>query len=595
MSADFEKVLVKDSRLDVTDSIKYAVIKGGQNVTMARYKAISETDNQIVFNIQVPSEQTIIDRRVLLQTELSLDITSVGADGCYYGVTSALASFPLHQLMTVLSATINNNTVSVNVRDVLPAIIRLLDCDDLVNFNSSSPTFADTMISYSESVVGAGISHPNQCYFAVNETSVIHRGSFSPLTYAITAAVDGKRTESFTWLLTEPLLLSPFFFSNLKSNSQGFYGIQNMNIVVNVGNTSRVFRGQSGVNGAASQTNPSPVDADGQIVAVASSQLFTNSYLLFNFLTPHPSDMLPARNIVPFYELPRYITPYTAAVRGYNCTEAGVYTAGLGVSSSKFTIRTNSLQLNQIPDKLILYVRKTQQSLSWGDSDVGFPIENIVINFNNNSGILASALQVDLWQMSRNNGVKSNWNDWKGFAVNIDSQASAIASSVGTHGSYLVLEFGKDIQLTEDFYACGSLGNFNLQMDITCVNNRPYNLSGANNVEAVLITMNSGVFVCERGTSSTYTGILTKQDVLEASQQDHYTHDDVKRLVGGGFFDSIKSGLSHLGKKGLEYGKKQLAKHGPKLMEKGKKYLMKKGKAALSKYMGNDDEEEEEE
>jgi hypothetical protein len=107
--------------------------------------------------------------------------------------------------------------------------------------------------------------------------------------------------------------------------------------------------------------------------------------------------------------------------------------------------------------------------------------------------------------------------------------------------------------------------------------------------------MNSGVFVCERGTSSTYTGILTKQDVLEASQQDHYTHDDVKRLVGGGFFDSIKSGLSHLGKKGLEYGKKQLAKHGPKLMEKGKKYLMKKGKAALSKYMGNDDEEEEEE
>jgi len=598
MSADFEKVLVKDSRLDVTDSIKYAVIKGGQNVTMARYKAISETNNQIVFNIQVPSEQTIIDRRVLLQTELTLTVNSKGSSGCYYGTLAALASFPLHQLMTVLSATINNNTVSVNVRDVLPAIIRLLDCDDLVNYNSSSPTFADTMISYSEGVVGTGLSHPNQCYFAVNETSVIHRGSFSPMKYAISAGETGYKNEVFTWLLTEPLLLSPFFFSNLKSNSQGFYGIQNMNIVVNVGNTERVFRGQAGATGAASWSNPSPIDTGvGQIEDVATGSLddnalFTNSYLLFNFLTPHPSDMLPARNIVPFYELPRYITPYTTDAIGYNCdATSGTYTAGLGVSASNFTIRTNSLQLNQIPDKLILYVRKTLQQESYGDADVAFPIEKVVINFNNNSGILASALQVDLWQMSRNNGVKSNWNDWKGFAVNVVGSA---AKSVGTHGSYLVLEFGKDIQLTEDFYACGSLGNFNLQMDITCTNNRPYKLTGTNNVEAVLITMNSGVFVCERGTSSTYTGILTKQDVLEASQQDHYTHDDVKRLVGGGFFDSIKSGLSHLGKKGLEYGKKQLAKHGPKLLEKGKKWAMKKGKEALSKYMGNDEEEEEE-
>lgn len=592
MSADFEKVLVKDSRLDVTDSIKYAVIKGGQNVTMARYKAISETNNQIVFNIQVPSEQTIIDRRVLLQTELSLEVTSKGASGCYYGVVAALASFPLHQLMTVLSATINNNTVSVNVRDVLPAIIRLLDCDDLVNYNSSSPTFADTMISYSTDVIGTGLSHPNQSYYAVNETCNIHRGSFSPKTYSIAAGESGYKVESFTWLLTEPLLLSPFFFSNLKSNSQGFYGIQNMNIVVNVGNTKRVFRGQSGAAGASSQAVPSPPDTGvGAISAVEQDTLFNNSYLLFNFLTPHPSDMLPARNIVPFYELPRYLTPYSTDAVGYNCDPSGNYTAGLGVTSTNFTIRTNSLQLNQIPDKLIVYVRRTQQSLSWGDSDVGFPIEKIVVNFNNNSGILASALQVDLWQMSRNNGLKSNWNDFKGFAVN---QLTAAPASVGTHGSYLVLEFGKDIQLTEDFYACGSLGNFNLQMDITCTNNRPYNLSGTNNVEAVLITMNSGVFVCERGTSSTYTGILTKQDVLEASQQDHYTHDDVKRLVGGGFFDSIKSGLSHLGKKGLEYGKKQLAKHGPKLMEKGKKWAMKKGKEALSKYMGNDEEEEEE-
>ena len=66
------------------------------------------------------------------------------------------------------------------------------------------------------------------------------------------------------------------------------------------------------------------------------------------------------------------------------------------------------------------------------------------------------------------------------------------------------------------------------------------------NVELVIVTMNSGVFVNERGTSSTYTGILTKQDVLDASKQQAYTKSDVARLVGGGFLDMVKSGVQKL-------------------------------------------------
>ena len=80
-----------------------------------------------------------------------------------------------------------------------------------------------------------------------------------------------------------------------------------------------------------------------------------------------------------------------------------------------------------------------------------------------------------------------------------------------------------------------------------------------------MITMNSGVFVCERGTSSTYTGILTRADVLEASEQDAYTRSDVQRLVGGGFLDMLKSGVSKLAPLA-----KMIAPH-------AKEYLMSKG------------------
>ena len=35
---------------------------------------------------------------------------------------------------------------------------------------------------------------------------------------------------------------------------------------------------------------------------------FTNSQLLFQFLTPHASDMLDPRNVVPYYEVPIFKT-----------------------------------------------------------------------------------------------------------------------------------------------------------------------------------------------------------------------------------------------------------------------------------------------
>jgi hypothetical protein len=650
MSADFEKVLVKDPRLDVSESIKYAVIKGGQNVTCAPYGAISQTNNQLVFNIQVPSEQTILDRRVLLQTVLQLKVTTKCAwtaagevrvvtypngRGCYYGVYAALASFPLHQLMTVLSATINNNTVSINIRDVLPAIIRMLACEDLVCWNGSSPTFRDTFASYSPTVVGRNAAHPNSNYWAIDDASIVHRGSFVPIGYSATGAAPDTGAsgvvdvvETFAWQLTEPLLLSPFIFTNLKNNGQGFYGIQNLNIVINIGDTRRVFRGLTGYNPtgglqslAPSYYNPSPAigtdaGAETAINSIYSvegggtnGELFSQTKLLFNFLTPHPSDLLPARNIVPFYELPRYITSQAPTLVAAAAQSTGVSGNSFGARGGEFSVETNSLQLNQIPDKLIIFVRKTASKQSWGDADVAYPIDTISINFNNNSGILASAKQVDLWQFSRNNGCNGTWNDWTGNGVvpnftantNFCPLLSNGVKSAALPGSYLVLEFGKDIQLTEDFYAAGSLGNFNIQVKLNCYNNNVYGLSDnagefgvvGNNLDLVLITMNSGVFVCERGTSSTYTGILTKQDVLEASQQDHYTHDDVKRLVGGGIFDMIKSGVSKLASKGKEmamtHGKDLLKKHGKKLLNKGKEMAMSKGKEMLSKYMGPDE------
>ena len=50
-----------------------------------------------------------------------------------------------------------------------------------------------------------------------------------------------------------------------------------------------------------------------------------------------------------------------------------------------------------------------------------------------------------------------------------------------------------------------------------------------------------GVFVNEKGTSSTFISLLTKEDVIQASQQEPYTNFEMRRLIGGNFLNSLKS------------------------------------------------------
>jgi hypothetical protein len=234
---------------------------------------------------------------------------------------------------------------------------------------------------------------------------------------------------------------------------------------------------------------------------------------------------MPSRNVCGYYELPRYITP--------NLPSFGAY----GSASSQQTIRTSTIQLNQIPDKLIIFVRKAMSDQRIWDSDSFLVINGISINFNNMSGIGANFTQQDLYRYSVENGSNQSFYEFSGLA-NKASSAGGNGIVMPTSGSMLILEFGKDIQLVESFYASGSLGNFNLQMNLTVTNQSPVAIA---NSEVVVITMNSGVWVNERGTSTVYTGILTKQDVLDVSSQESYSRSDVKRMVGGGFLDTLKS------------------------------------------------------
>ena len=76
MSETFEKILTKDDRIAcITSKVKFQVVKGGQNITCQTFKAVSSSASAHVFNVTVPSSETIISREVLWRSTVMLRIT----------------------------------------------------------------------------------------------------------------------------------------------------------------------------------------------------------------------------------------------------------------------------------------------------------------------------------------------------------------------------------------------------------------------------------------------------------------------------------------------------------------------------------------
>lgn len=526
-SADFRKVLVEDARMRVTDSLPFGVVKSGQNVTTQIYPATSASPSSQTFSIQTPSEVTLLDRNIVWQSTYELEIRGTPAAGEFLidlGNRDALAPLPLHMSATTLQVQVNNNSVSVNIKDVLPQLLRMYGDDRaLSRWNGIAPLAPDTYRSYGDQL-GAN-NNSNGSWAQTADNSLISRGTFGVDSIEQTQPVIGAgeknrqtigdgtlRVCRVRFTSYEPLFLSPFHFANLSANQMALYGVSNLNFIFNISaQANRLWR--CGASEAA---------IAGYSVSIVS---VTGARLIFQMLTPHPSQILPSKNVVDYVDFPRYLTTFNTNI-GAAAVNA---TNELIPTTTPFS--SNNIQLNQVPDMLVIVARKPMSQQTNRDADCFFPITGISINWNNQSGLLANATQDTLYRMSAKS-TNQTWQEFRGYANKYLPPAGATydtqLQNVLTSGSILALRFGQDIPIVEEFYAAGSLGSFNLQFNVTIQN---YTLT-AQPVELVLMCVNSGLFITSQGVSSTYTGILTKSDVLAASEMKPVSERHL-RLVGG--------------------------------------------------------------
>jgi hypothetical protein len=102
-----------------------------------------------------------------------------------------------------------------------------------------------------------------------------------------------------------------------------------------------------------------------------------------------------------------------------------------------------------------------------------------------------------------------------------------------------VLDFARFIPLPSEYDAPGSIGQYNLQV-VADVENQHKDTWNSSDYELVVLTISSGVLLCERGSSSSYIGMLIKEDVVQtAAEPDFITHSHARKLVGGSFLRTL--------------------------------------------------------
>ena len=177
-----------------------------------------------------------------------------------------------------------------------------------------------------------------------------------------------------------------------------------------------------------------------------------------------------------------------------------------------------------------------------------------------------SANQQQLFNISYKNGSAQSYYEFSGGSTNnytgtIDSSGKVVATlnnsgkgtTVGTTGSLLVLNPVHDFSLPS-YLSSSSLGQYNLYFTINVYNQ--YAVVGIDpktgleipiTPEICIITVNSGIFTTQLGTSIINTGILTKEDVLR-TKEEKPTMDtnDYKRFVGGSLMNLGASNLMKL-------------------------------------------------
>lgn len=493
--------------LDINDRREYAIMKGGNYVQYKQYTSTSYSNNSFQFSCPPPSEKIIVNRKIKLNVPVTLTFTGT-VDGTIITTllnpgADAPRAYPISTNLNTLSVTINNSTVNINMSDVIQPLLRYNNPECLREYEyGTTPSEMDQTQSYAD--LYGSVRNPLGLYEDSSDGTT-HRGAF-PFTIVSNTGTSAVVTMD----LAEYIYLSPFLFGH--GDHAGFYGVRTMDFN---------FTWNADLSRLWSHIQAFPGGGTSTITNVAVT--FAQPKLLFEYTTPPLTMERPSSISYPYYVVNRF--------------PSGPTTINAGITSQ---VTSNNVQLNSIPRRMYIYLREQNSDLNVTSTDTYSSIENISVQFENFSGLLASASKYDLYDISRRNGCNLTWTQWSGGKV---ISSTVAGQSYGTIGSILCIEPGKDFGLPDNL-APGVIGNFMFQLTVTAKNVSSRNI----NYMLYITTIDEGTAtIMNGGTVLQGSGVITGMDVLNAKKSASVSYADAAYAEGAGrFFSGLKHGLQRL-------------------------------------------------
>ena len=543
MSLAIEKVqpvTVHDPRV-VQQPRVYPVLKGGEQVLYKQYTTTNVGSGSINFHCPPPSANLYVDRRVHLKVTCALTLEGTGLVDNQYILTPgkfAIRSFPLQKSMETVQMTINNQSMSINIGDILSALewFNISRKLRVVDF-SKCATYPCAMAQDFSSINGSARSS-----LAVASASVLDSSPHCQ-NFTVTAnpqVTSNAATATLNFTSCEPLFLSPLYWGDCANDDSAFYGVKTMDFVfnfnANAANRMIAIDGSALVSGGESGARGSST--------INASVVYSSPTLLFQYLTPQLVDRGSAMQQVlnyPYYNIERYPKE-----------DAGPWTVPDATTGALTSLGVNStnVQLNSIPSKIYIFARanNTQLQKNPYSPDAFLRLDSLNLQWGNRSGLLSSASREQLYDIAVRAGLTMSWADWSGDAQPRGLVADYGKATTAGHyrgcGSVMAID-PIDLGL-DSIDAPGKLDQITLQVNCNFSNISTFTIPS---VTMYVVAVSPGIFTLFNGQASSLIGVLNSNDILHSHEQSAskmFSYSEARNMYGGNFLNDLRSNLKHL-------------------------------------------------
>src|SRR5579863_1447569 len=322
MSLSYQRlqtVQVKDPRTIIHNARQYAILKGGKQVSYKAFTSTSISQSSIQFSCPPPSGAIIVDRKQYITLPIRLTFIGPGTNttNLLQPAQDAPRSYPISSSIDTLQVTINNTSVSINMADVIQALLHFNTDAKLKEYDYSvTPTCPDQSQNYDD-LLGTNRS-PLSFYGDSTDEGVMGRAGFQ-----FNVVSNSPTFAVVDMLVTEPIFMSPFYWGH--SNSSGFANVNTMDFNItflnNLGYRMWSHDNSAGTN-VISAIN---TQFNGFTGPAFSYSGITVPQLLFTYISPLDTELISPQIPItyPYFDITRFPTDIGAIAYSNSSVGAG--------------------------------------------------------------------------------------------------------------------------------------------------------------------------------------------------------------------------------------------------------------------------------